>query len=81
MIWIPGGDFIMGSNRFYREERPARAEAVDGFWIDPHPVTNAEFRRFVLATGYVTLSERAPDPAGVSGRRSLVTGARLTRVR
>ena len=63
MIWIPGGDFIMGSNRFYREERPARAEAVGGFWIDPHPVTNAEFRRFVLATGYLTLSERAPDPA------------------
>jgi formylglycine-generating enzyme required for sulfatase activity len=63
MIWIPGGAFIMGSNKFYREERPARAEAVDGFWIDPHPVTNAEFRRFVLATGYVTLAERAPDPA------------------
>jgi len=63
MIWIPGGDFIMGSNRFYREERPARAETVDGFWIDPHPVTNAEFRNFVLATGYLTVSERAPDPA------------------
>jgi formylglycine-generating enzyme required for sulfatase activity len=63
MIWIPGGAFIMGSDKFYREERPARAEAVDGFWIDPHPVTNAEFRRFVLATGYVTLAERAPDPA------------------
>ena len=63
MIWIPGGNFIMGSNRFYREERPARAAAVDGFWIDRRPVTNAEFRRFVLATGYLTLSERAPDPA------------------
>jgi formylglycine-generating enzyme required for sulfatase activity len=63
MIWIPGGAFIMGSNKFYREERPARAEAVDGFWIDSRPVTNAEFRRFVLATRYVTLAERAPDPA------------------
>jgi formylglycine-generating enzyme len=41
MIWIPGDDFVMGSNRFYREERPARPASVDGFWIDPHPVTNA----------------------------------------
>jgi sulfatase modifying factor 1 len=63
MIWIPGGDFVMGSNRFYREERPARAARVDGFWIDPQPVTNAEYREFVRATGYVTTSERMPDPA------------------
>ena len=63
MIWIPGGNFVMGSNKFYREERPARRETVDGFWIDPQPVTNAEFREFVRATGYLTTSERAPDPA------------------
>jgi len=63
MIWIPGGDFVMGSNKFYREERPARAAGVDGFWIDPHPVTNAEFFEFIAATGYQTLSEREPDPA------------------
>jgi formylglycine-generating enzyme required for sulfatase activity len=63
MIWIPGGSFIMGSDRFYREERPSRREKVGGFWIDPQPVTNADFRGFVLATGYLTTSERAPDPA------------------
>jgi sulfatase modifying factor 1 len=63
MVWIPGGDFVMGSNKFYREERPTRRETVDGFWIDPHPVTNAAFREFVRATGYLTSSERAPDPA------------------
>ena len=63
MIWIPGGEFVMGSNKFYREERPARAARVDGFWIDPHPVTNAEYREFVRATGYVTTSERMPDPS------------------
>jgi formylglycine-generating enzyme required for sulfatase activity len=62
MVWIPGGDFIMGSNRFYREERPARRASVDGFWIDPRPVTNADFGEFVRATGYLTTSERAPDP-------------------
>ena len=36
--------------------------AVDGFWIDEHPVTVAEFRRFVKATGYVTVAERPLDP-------------------
>ena len=63
MIWIPGGSFLMGSNEFYREERPARRETVKGFWADPYPVTNAEFRKFVGATGYVTTCERPPDPA------------------
>jgi formylglycine-generating enzyme required for sulfatase activity len=63
MIWIPGGRFVMGSNKFYREERPARTESVDGFWIDPYPVTNAEYDRFVKATGYLTTAERDPDPA------------------
>lgn len=63
MLWIPGGTFLMGSDSFYREERPARMAEVAGFWIDPCPVTNADFARFVEATSYVTLSERPPDPA------------------
>jgi sulfatase modifying factor 1 len=63
MIWLPGGSFLMGSNEFYPEERPVRRESVGGFWIDRHPVTNAEFGQFVGATGYVTTAERPPDPA------------------
>lgn len=63
MAWVPGGSFLMGSNRFYREERPVRRETVAGFWIDRYPVTNAEFRRFVSATGYTTVAERRPDSA------------------
>ena len=62
MVWIPGGTFLMGSNAFYREERPVHRATVPGFWIDAHPVTNAQFRQFVGATGYVTLCERPPDP-------------------
>ena len=53
----------MGSDAFYLEERPVHAVTVDGFWIDEHPVTVAEFRRFVKATGHVTVAEVAPDPA------------------
>jgi formylglycine-generating enzyme len=63
MVWVPGGTFLMGDERFYPEERPAHQVSVDGFWMDEHPVTNAEFRRFVKATGYRTVAERPPDPA------------------
>lgn len=63
MVWIAGGEFAMGSNDFYREERPARRATAPNFWIDAHPVTNAQFAAFVDATGFVTLAERQPDPA------------------
>ena len=62
MVWVPGGSFLMGSRDFYPEERPVRRVEVDGFWMDKHLVTVAEFRRFVRATGYVTVAERPPDP-------------------
>src|SRR3989441_13358301 len=60
MVWVPGAVFTMGSNDFYPEERPVHRVSVDGFWIDRHPVTVAEFRRFVKATGHGTWAERAP---------------------
>jgi formylglycine-generating enzyme len=63
MAWVLGGTFLMGSDDFYPEERPVHQVTVDGFWIDTHPVTNAEFRRFVKATGYRTVAELAPDAA------------------
>jgi formylglycine-generating enzyme required for sulfatase activity len=53
----------MGSNDFYPEERPVRVATVEAFWIDEHPVTVADFRRFVKATGHVTVAERAPEAA------------------
>src|SRR5271165_4843571 len=58
MAWIPGGEFRMGSADFYPEERPVHRVAVDGFWMDAHPVTVAEFRQFVNQTGYQTVAER-----------------------
>jgi sulfatase modifying factor 1 len=62
MARVPKGSFLMGSEDFYPEERPVRRVEVDGFWMDEHPVTVAEFRRFVKATGHVTVAERPPDP-------------------
>ena len=61
MVWIEGGTFRMGDERFYPEERPVREVRVDGFWIDATPVTVASFRRFVRATGHVTTAEVAPE--------------------
>jgi formylglycine-generating enzyme required for sulfatase activity len=58
MVFLEGGVFRMGAADFYPEERPVRQVSVDAFWIDAHPVTVAEFRRFVKATGYVTCAER-----------------------
>ncbi|HEY6380059.1 MAG TPA: formylglycine-generating enzyme family protein [Candidatus Dormibacteraeota bacterium] len=63
MRFIEPGSFLMGSARHYPEEAPVHRVEVDGFWIDVHPVTNAEFAAFVAATGYVTLAERPPDAA------------------
>ena len=69
MPWIPGGTFVMGSNRHYREEAPSHTVRVDGFWMDPHPVTNAEFAGFVEATGYVTLAEKPASAADYPGAK------------
>jgi len=63
MVLVPGGTYTMGSVNFYPEERPLREVTVTDLWVDEHPVTNAQFRRFVKETGHVTVSERAPDPA------------------
>ena len=62
MVWIPGGDFVMGSQdeSSRTNERPPHKVRVDGFWIDRHAVTNAQFNQFVRATGYVTTAERVP---------------------
>ena len=62
MVYIPAGSFVMGSDRQRPEERFTHLVRVDGFWIDRHEVTNAQFKRFVDATGYVTLAERGIDP-------------------
>ena len=67
MVWVAGGTFRMGSDHHYPEERPAHAVTVAGFLIDATPVTNAQFRAFVEATGHVTLAEIAPDPRDYPG--------------
>lgn len=60
MKWVPGGTFVMGNDdpRSDRNEQPTHKVRLDGFWMDEHPITNAQFQRFVKASGYVTIAER-----------------------
>ena len=46
-VWIPGGEFAMGSQRHYPDEGPVRHVTVEGFWMDATTVTNADFAAFV----------------------------------
>ena len=58
MVWIPGGEFQMGSDEGFPDERPVHDVGVTGFWMDAHEVTNDEFAAFAKATEYKTVAER-----------------------
>ena len=61
MVWIPAGEFSMGSDEeMFTDARPIHRVKLDGFWMDKTEVTNAQFAEFVAATGYVTVAESKP---------------------
>lgn len=62
LVWIPGGEFTMGTDETeaYEHERPAHAVKVKGFWMSATEVTNKQFKKFVDVTGYKTVAERKP---------------------
>lgn len=64
MVWIAGGDFIMGTDTDAQarpDEKPAHKVHVEGFYMDETEVTNAQFAAFVKATGYITTAEKPID--------------------
>jgi formylglycine-generating enzyme required for sulfatase activity len=79
MVWIPGGDFLMGceisgesfcsleGSNLTGDAQPIHKVHVDGFWMDQTEVTNAQFEQFVKATGYVTVAERKPSAEDFPG--------------
>jgi formylglycine-generating enzyme required for sulfatase activity len=87
MVWIPGGEFSMGSHveseshcempGITRDALPVHRVYVDGFWMDATELTNEEFARFVKATGYMTIAERTPAAADFPGvpQENLVAGS------
>ena len=79
MALVPGGTETIGSLDFYPEERPLREVQVADLWMDEHPVTNAQFRRFIKDTGHLTVAEHAPDPRDFPGAdpADLVPGSQV----
>lgn len=63
MVYIPGGTFAMGGDNEQadKDEYPKHKVMVDAFYMDEHEVTNAQFQKFVEATGYITTAEQKPD--------------------
>ena len=70
MVYVPGGEFSMGSldptemvcggDQPMADARPLHRVYLDGFFMDTTEVTNEQFEQFVSATGYVTVAERKP---------------------
>ena len=70
MVYVPGGEFSMGSldptemvcggDQPMDDARPLHRVYLDGYFMDATEVTNEEFAAFVQATGYVTVAERKP---------------------
>jgi sulfatase modifying factor 1 len=63
MAFVPGGEVEIGSAQGLPREQPVHEEQVPGFFMNKHPVTVAEFRAFVKATGYRTQAEAYGDAA------------------
>ncbi|MBC7652897.1 MAG: SUMF1/EgtB/PvdO family nonheme iron enzyme, partial [Oligoflexus sp.] len=63
MVKIAGGAYMMGGDNSQadKDEYPKHKVTVDGFYMDIHEVTNAQFKAFVNATGYITTAEKKPD--------------------
>jgi formylglycine-generating enzyme required for sulfatase activity len=88
MVWIPGGEFEIGSDDrgeapcriggVTRDAQPIHRVYLDGFWMDRTEVTNEEFERFVKAAGYVTMA--AGINRTVSAVLSFIGNADLVRL-
>ncbi len=87
MVWIPGGEFSMGSHveseshcdlpGVTADALPVHRVSVDPFWMDATELTNEEFDKFARTTGYVTIAERTPTAADFPGAPAdkLIAGA------
>ena len=71
LVYIPAGEFQMGSKYGDSDERPVHAVALDGFWLDRTEVTNAQYRRCVKA-GACSESKYADDSRYTGDNRPVV---------
>ncbi len=50
MILVPGGEFIMGNDKGYKDEGPTHKVFLTGYYIDRFPVTNKQFKEYLKDT-------------------------------
>jgi formylglycine-generating enzyme required for sulfatase activity len=75
MVIVPAGEFWMGADDRDDDEKPRRRVYLDRYAIDRYEVTNAQYRRFVDATGHATPRFSAPvDPGTLTGPAQPVVG-------
>lgn len=71
LMYVPAGEFTMGSDDGASDEKPVHTVYLDAFWIDQTEVTNDMFSYFINATGYKTDAEIEPDIIPMGGNRSM----------
>ncbi len=62
MVIVPAGEFVMGTNKvYYNDEKPAHKVYLAAYYIDKHEITNAQYLKFVKATGQ-RIPKHSNDP-------------------
>jgi len=69
MVWVPGGEFTMGSDDpdALAPEHPAHRVRVDGFWMDETDVTNAQLGTTAEKNDHLGQWRCVVDQRSVSG--------------
>ena len=58
MVLVVGGEFLMGSNNGFTDEKPVHKVRIDSFYIGKYEITIADFKQFIDATSYKTDADK-----------------------
>ncbi len=53
LVWLPGGEFTMGSNDGQADEKPPTKLRLEGFWMGKYEITNKQYAKFLKAAGHI----------------------------
>lgn len=62
MVYIPAGEFTMGSNDWWPKCQPEHKRVLNAFFIDKFEITNKRYKRFIDAT------KRTPPANWINGK-------------
>jgi len=58
MVYFKGGKIMIGAENKYPSQSPLFEKEIKPFYLDKHPVTVGQYRKFVQKTGYVTDADK-----------------------